>query len=206
MNESLNRTELSRLIIESLEGGISTERFTLLDRILAEDLDAVEYYNNFLDVYACLKKNGDMFADNFSNSSDTELDMEVWKALAHVENTANVVHIEKVPEETQLISIDRSCVKKVEHTVSKFFLVTAITSSAAMLFILLLVLLTPDAPPVVARLTDAVGVVWNDAELPMAQGSELRARNVTLLDGFAEVEFNDGAVVVIEAPAEFDLE
>ena len=58
----------------------------------------------------------------------------------------------------------------------------------------------------VATLTRAVGVDWaEDSELRPSLGESLRAGKLKLDAGLAQVEFRQGAYVVLEGPAEFDL-
>lgn len=67
---------------------------------------------------------------------------------------------------------------------------------------------TPAHRPVVATLTDAVGVQWrsDDKPVPMPMGAQLVAyERFTLTHGFAEITTNRGAVALIQAPATFEL-
>lgn len=58
----------------------------------------------------------------------------------------------------------------------------------------------------VATLTRAVGVDWaEDSELRPSLGEPLSAGKLKLDAGLAQVEFRQGAYVVLEGPAEFDL-
>ena len=59
-------------------------------------------------------------------------------------------------------------------------------------------------PVVVATLTGAVDSAWGDAPFPMAAGTPITAaQRLTLSRGFAELTFENGAKVVVEAPAVF---
>ena len=58
----------------------------------------------------------------------------------------------------------------------------------------------------VATLTSAVGVDWAaDSELRPSLGESVRAGKLKLDAGLAQLEFRQGAYVVLEGPAEFDL-
>lgn len=56
----------------------------------------------------------------------------------------------------------------------------------------------------VATLTNSVGCSWGLAEKP-AKGSRLRAGRIEVSAGVAEITFDDGTVVLIEAPAVLEL-
>lgn len=199
--------ELNELILKSLEGAISDEQFLRLDRLIAGDPLAADYYVKFMATHISLGQSTSLSC-SVVRSEDAGIDMSLWEALAESERNAETVEIVKpvVDSNPNFKFSQKRKTVQLRRQFSKLSLITAFLSSAAMLFILLLVLLTPDQPPVVARLTDSVGVVWNDVELPTENGSELRAGNISLLDGYVEIEFDGGAVVVIESPAEFDLE
>ena len=68
----------------------------------------------------------------------------------------------------------------------------------------------PDAPPEVADagvavLTRSVAAVWGPSELPTAVGSVLRPGRLRLDSGLAQIEFYNGAVAVVEGPADLDV-
>jgi hypothetical protein len=78
-------------------------------------------------------------------------------------------------------------------------------SAAAALCILAMILFTPKSSPV-AVLTDAVDAEWAGSNRIPFMGESLHTGVLTLSAGFAELAFNEGAVVVVEAPAVFDLQ
>ena len=202
MSNAKNRIELSKLIIESLEGTISAERFTLLDRILAKNPEAVEYYNYFLDIHAHLKKPGYVFSENFSISSDPEFDIDMWQALAENEKTAPGVLVEKPIEKPVKMGMIK--VEKVKRTISRFSIYTLALSTAAVLLFIVMILLTP-VRPIVATLTNSINAEWiSEDEMP-AEGDVLRQGTYYLEKGLVQILFDNGAKVILEGPADFEL-
>ena len=64
---------------------------------------------------------------------------------------------------------------------------------------------TPVAPKNVAVLTRAINPVWGPTNLPTDLGSALTAGRLRLNSGLIQLEFYEGAVVVLEGPADFEL-
>jgi len=62
------------------------------------------------------------------------------------------------------------------------------------------------APQVVATLTRTLNAKWDDNTLPTTTGGELFVGEMKLVRGYAQITFMDGAKVVLQAPAQFKLE
>lgn len=63
-------------------------------------------------------------------------------------------------------------------------------------------------PPgqIVARITGTHNCLWRDPQLAIGYGSSLVAgQRIELSEGLAEITFNDGATVLLEGPATFDV-
>lgn len=63
----------------------------------------------------------------------------------------------------------------------------------------------PETPPVIAEIANTFDAELVCGERPIAAGAQLSAGSLTLQRGVAEVEFNSGAKLVIEGPAELQL-
>jgi hypothetical protein len=61
-------------------------------------------------------------------------------------------------------------------------------------------------PPCVARLGATQGAQWAGAEPAEDEGSLAAGRTVVLRQGLAEVIFESGAIVILQGPAEFELQ
>ena len=75
----------------------------------------------------------------------------------------------------------------------------------AIAYLLYLVLL-PVPPASVATLTGGVDVKWADPEQPTDSDSLLQPGTMKLVEGYAQITFDGGAKVIIEAPVEIKLQ
>src|SRR5262249_24725851 len=62
-----------------------------------------------------------------------------------------------------------------------------------------------DQSNAVAVLTRVVDVRWGATELPTEEGDELPKGRLRLEDGWVQVEFFSGAIVILEGPADLEL-
>jgi hypothetical protein len=80
---------------------------------------------------------------------------------------------------------------------------------AAMLMVigyLLYIIMQPVAPATVATLTDGMDVKWANPNFPTELGSLLGQGSMKLVEGYAQITFDEGARIIVEAPAEINLE
>jgi hypothetical protein len=64
-----------------------------------------------------------------------------------------------------------------------------------------------DPQDFVARVTGTHNCIWRDPRAAIAYGSHLAAgQRIELAEGLAEITFNDGATVLLEGPASFDVD
>ncbi len=61
-------------------------------------------------------------------------------------------------------------------------------------------------PDPIAQLTDAVDARWENFNTPRKPGAKLWAGPLFLREGFARIELNSGVSILVQAPAEFNLE
>ena len=203
MKNRMSKTKLSKLIINSLEGNISPEEFILLETILTQDPDARGYYNNFLNIHATLRKDGNMFSEYLSQESDPEFDLELWQALAENEKVAP--EIETAPEPAQEIVEVLAKPEKTVYKISKPILCIAILSTAAMLIVGVIAFLNP-VVPIAGVLTDSINAEWINKGTKPVIGNVLREGEMILIGGCAEITLQHGAVITVEAPAKIELD
>jgi hypothetical protein len=130
-----------------------------------------------------------------------------WQELAEAEKVAPAVGIPQEKPPQQLYKVTYPASKKRE--VRKFTIVTLFISVAAML--LLFLLLKFDIGRNIyeneAILTDSINGSFADLSKPMEIGDSLSSTKgeYWLQGGFIKLLFHDGAEVVIEAPARFEI-
>ncbi|MFC1766799.1 FecR domain-containing protein [Planctomycetota bacterium] len=154
--------------------------------------------------------NKDLLEDGVTNFSsaifdDPMDDSAVWQALLEAECTApgieRIIESPEVPEKPPA----KAPAKPVR--ISKFWPVTALVSSAALIVLLLYAQLSAWLlPREVATLTSSIKAEWDMADTTIGLGQRLQTKKpMRLTKGLAELVFDEGAKVVVEAPAVFKL-
>ena len=194
--------ELAELVFLSLEDGLSEEKHQKLESLLEREPLARKYYFRLINTYLGVQEPNNLKALH-DRDQDVPYDIELWKALAENEATAPGIHIEKPGEKP--IEMGLMKVEKLERKISRLSVYTLILSAAAMLLLIIMVLSSP-IRPIVATLTDSINAEWiNTKDIP-TDGDPLRQGELTLARGLVEITFDNGAVVVVEAPAVIELE
>ncbi len=195
-------SDIAVYTIKLIDQTISPEEFEELNSIISSNAQAARYYNQLMLAVSDFQESAKEIILE-ETGAETVLNEEFWQLLSVDEKTAPAVEIEKpVPERVpvKMLKIERQ-----PKIVRKSPLYTAVLSIAAMLLMVLIVQLKP-VLPTVASLTDSINAEWSDVKNTPMNGDVLRQGRWNLTKGLAEITFDDGAVVVIEAPAVFDLE
>ncbi|HIJ71880.1 MAG TPA: hypothetical protein HPP87_11030 [Planctomycetes bacterium] len=103
----------------------------------------------------------------------------------------------------------RKRTQQVRTVVSKMRKVLKIGAIAAVVMVVafyLCALLTPVPPVFVATLTDGIDVKWADSQQPTEIESPLRPGLMILEKGYAQITFDEGASIILEAPCKIDLQ
>jgi hypothetical protein len=199
--------ELRLIIDKSVDGTSSEEELKKLDKLIVNEPKLRRYYCEYIYMNIGIER---IFARDIPQDhlqkSDFQYDKELWSKLAQYEREAEFLEIIKEPEARQVI-VEKLKIEKAPRQVDRFWFYTALITTAALILILAYVFNNPrQVNPLVATLVDTVNARWADPSLPSEVGSDLRTGSRKLLKGFAEVKFDDGAVVIIEGPSEFVLE
>ncbi len=212
----MNSDQIKRMfeLFEAVrEGTITDAQFSHLDQILAENELACKYYFEFINMCVNLKSRKALeetpVVNEFPDKDDLPYDERLWQALANDEKTAPAIHIEKPKMDSEIQFVNKAQVQKTSHKVSKPLLYTAILSTAALVFLLVYVnFILPPPSQAVATLVDSFNAEWGGMDSPAVIGSRLRNRqgSLWLQKGLVEIEFDYGAKVLIQAPANFELE
>ncbi len=200
--------KVEELLILSLEGVISPEEVKTLNELVKSDPEMMRHSVRFLVNISNLQRSAKISAFDLSDySPDSSFDMELWRSLAENEKTAPTIMVEQ-PKQPPLEPVQMLKVEKMPRQINKFSLATAIISLAAMLLMIAYVMLMPPAASQVATLTDSAGAKWADSPNSTAVGSRLfnYGEPMQLLKGVVKIEFDYGAEVILEAPAEIRLE
>lgn len=214
MNDDNKQIVLAELIQKELDGLLTDQEFSSLQKILSNDTEAMSYYVRTMLSISAFSANS--IVPSIESITIPEKDMhsdvlseDMWKALAEYEKTAPEI---EVPEEKP----SRELIQKVvyppreERKVSKFRVFTLMISSAAILFFVLFLRFAPEKPYTkeVATLVDQMNVQWADSTVNFKNGDRLWTNQmpVGLDKGIVKIQYDDGVDVLIEGPAKFVVE
>jgi len=193
--------ELAELVQGLLDGVLTDGESARLEALLAEP-HLLRCYVRLMMLAALLQESEFAGAGPRLNGDGDLLD--AWfHALAETEQTAPTVDVPRPPEpKVHRIKPAR------RSSVSRSNLWTALVSSAALIALLVYAHIGPIGRAVrVATVTGAIECRWMGDER-LGIGDRLTDHDPVhvLREGFVEVTFDNGAVVVIEAPARFAVE
>ncbi len=206
MTQPINR-QMDELILQLIDGVISDEGFGVLKQWIKQDPQAAEYYCRFLNDYAAVKMEISSIPDRSESlSMEDGLDRDLWKALAETEKTAPTIKTERQAFRLPRQTVEMQPVEKTSKKINKSLLLTAISSLAAFLMLAVYVVLNPrTSPPIVGTLTRAIDARGADSA-KLDPGRDLRAGPFYLEQGLAEIRMDSGAAVILEGPAEVELQ
>ena len=200
--------EIAELILKEIDGVITEQEFAELCDCLRKDPAMLDYYLEFISLCAEMLKPGEVAipGDCFSTVEDIG-QSALWLALAENERTAETVYIEKPAPLPPVDSVRRDRVGP-RQKVSRIALYTAIISTAALLLMIAYVVTHPrKSRDAVATLTGGSHAVWSQADGPAGENERLYTNSTLfLIEGFAEITFDNQARVVLQSPAEISIE
>lgn len=212
MDDERGTIELYELILKSLEGTISREEFEVLKSRLSEEPDDVKHYVDFMATYAAMYQPGSACAFVLAPDADAEMrfDNILWHALAENEKVAAGVEVSN-PDRDEVSTTEREFserrgIIKRRRKVSRLSLYTAIISTAALAMMMAYVIFNPRVEPIVAAVTDVMDARWAEDFKISDSYMELRPGRMRLSRGFAEITFDGGAVVLVQGPADVEVE
>lgn len=204
-NDRMN-SNMDDLLYLLLEDALDEEGVRRVERWLSSGDEAKHDYLNFIKDYAAMKDQANSMIDMNDETVTIrdEYDAELWSALAEVERVA-----ERIPEDKNE-GQPRPLIQKVERgkvlKFNKSSLMTIILSAAAIILVVLFVRISPPASVEVATLSSSLDAVFA-GDVSYSSGSRLSNAkdSLWLQKGVVTIEFDYGAEVVVEAPAEFCL-
>jgi hypothetical protein len=202
-----NNAKMDDLLFLLVEGALDSEGIDRIEAWLSSGHEAKAYYLNFMNDYAAMKAQAraviDM--DEGSFAIHDAFDAELWTALAEVERAAERLpedkHVKPRPELIQKVERKRTMMP-----LNKTAIMTIALSTAAIFLIVLFLRVSPPASISVATLTRSMdAVIMGDTAYESGSRLSNSANSLWLQKGVVTIEFDYGAEVVIEAPAEFCL-
>ncbi len=204
MSEKKSNLNFQELLLAHLDGSITPEQQQELKCLLREDADMRKYYTECIILYASLKRYCSASLPVDQMNQDEILDAQTWEILARMEDSGVAIEIPKEQPQQELI-------QKVEHpntkrNANKTSRIIGLLSIAAMLLFIMTVQFLPSrAPKPVASLVRSFNAVWSNSDGLMEKGTRLwnDDQRYCLDQGLAEIVFDNGVKVLIEAPSEF---
>ena len=199
--------ELRELIEKALDGTISSAELVKLDDCITHNPKQRQYYCEYLYMTVGLMRLCDYTPLTGVEEYDKLYFESLWNALfleektaqaAISEESADKAEVDYTPEENQEIGTPR---------VSKFLIGTAAACLMALLFILTSArLYQMFATREVATLTTSLNAAFVDNQSVISGTRFLNRKTLSFLQtGLIEILFDEGAEVLLEAPAMFQL-
>jgi hypothetical protein len=192
-----------QLVLKFKDQTITDEEQLRLDKALREEPENCELLMQVVEVYTRLMRS-EAIAAPASNGLNFAAD-EMLHQFSEWENVApSVIAEEASPADRPLI---RKVVReKNTYHMNKTSAVMALLSMAAVLFIVVFFRFAPARSMEVATLTNSMDAVFVNSENPTVGGRlSCHVRPLWLQKGVIEITFDYGASVVIEGPAQFQL-
>ncbi|MBI9019396.1 MAG: sigma-70 family RNA polymerase sigma factor [Phycisphaerae bacterium] len=197
---------LAVLVAEMLDGSIDPQKFELLQNQLLAEPQQLAYYIEHISLCANLKKYQTINQPvNPSEGNQEHIFCEVVEADLAARTEIELA--KQAQPEKEKITYQRS-------SLSPWTIYRVFGAIAAMIIIALLltaiqqfgsqVRYREPRKPVVASLSQQIGALWMGDD-QFNPGDPMRAGQFELVEGLANIEFRDGAQVVIQAPAQIEL-
>ncbi|MBN2513134.1 MAG: FecR domain-containing protein [Sedimentisphaerales bacterium] len=139
-------------------------------------------------------------------AAQEDRNLSLWRELSWEEKNAPAVPQDKTADDTAKIIPDRSRIVPIKHRVNRLSVATIISLAAALLLMMTYIYFHPYASIETATLVDAMNVQWaEEMRMPGPQGRIKTLVPMTLLQGIARIQMDDGVDLVVESPAKFEL-
>lgn len=209
MDEAVKKT-LEELLILALEDTISLEQIEQVNSLLKDHPERIRHTIRFLQIASHIKQ-----SKKLAGMSKAWLSMDsqdsfsgFMRLMAEHEKKADAVEIEKEKEAVKQKPEKITPFSKSRPQVSKFSVYTLILSSAALIFLVAYAyFVSMNRGIEVATLIDSMGAQWAGTESIMSKGMRFTTgrKPVSLKEGLADLCFDNGAVLTLEGPAEFQI-
>ncbi len=196
-------SEFKLQVFKLLYDQANEEERAAIETTLQKNERAVGWYIEQSMICATLRMNSEASQEERYEDIPS-FDSEEMMALAEYEKFAPSVHIPE-PDEEEAVIRKLHVVEKTPRKINKLSLFSTIISTAAFLAVVAYLHFSPlPVSQPVATLTDMTHAVWSAGDDDLSKGRQIGAGNWhELLQGFAEITFDNGAVVTLESPVSF---
>jgi hypothetical protein len=201
--------QLEDLLTLAVEGQISEQQVRDLNALIDRHPERIRYAVRYLQFVSLLKRServAGMSRSWIPEDDSQEAYMESLKQMARAEIAAPVVAALPAEADDIIPSIPLRRASLRER-INKTAIYTAILASAALLMLLSYIHLVPVRQTGgLGYLTSSVHAEWASVNGPILQDKALYPGPMKLVRGLAEITMDTGATVIVESPAEFELE
>ncbi len=222
------KSKLTPLILASLEGSATPQEIQLVKQQLENDPQAMDYYIELVEMYASLKQSAcdlaetdhaskearDLLVEAIGNDQlrgtidqayQEEIEREYNKKIAELRLSE---YLENQPAGSDLENVaTRKRQKAFSKTSFRNTRNLFISIAACLIVAISLVFVyQPKTLSVVAKVVDSYQAKW--LEMPLRDNAKISlvTKSYHLISGYAEIEFDKGAKVILEGPVEIKLE
>ncbi|AQT68825.1 FecR protein [Anaerohalosphaera lusitana] len=201
--------ELFDLFEGAREERLTEKEFARLDHLVATDEFSCRLYVKYMNMCSDLR-HFEYLDQNCTSEEPCEFcDPKefnyILRALAAEEKNAEVYEDLAVKDEQEQHVIATVHDYPHEREYAKWPIVTFAVSAAAMLMLAVIILFVPGTPEIVAYVGDSVDTSWQIGHPDQNNMDAMREGSYSLGDGLLEMDFLNGAEVVVEGPASFEL-
>ena len=193
------------LLLDCLfENQASADDVHKIQDIIRREPEAERYYFSYVELKSGLHILESLDCDSFPSPESIESMM--LEFAEYEKNAPRIDLLDKDCHESELPPLIRPSREK--QRLSKIGIFGLISGIAAILFVVALPVLIPFKPRVeVATVVDQMNVVWaNSACKPQGSNRLLtNCRPFELKKGYVEIKYDQGAIVVVEAPSSFQI-
>jgi len=199
------RLQLCELIVRKIEGTLTNEEAALLNETLERHQEAVDLYVDLAVLYASLSKPGKVSLLETASEDHTGRQLDnLLLELSRAEDCAEPLPADPQAEPELIQRVQR---EKIVHNVSRTSLALLAVSAAAMLLLVLFVKFAPvPSKGLIGTLCRSIDARWLDPSGTLRDGCDLYSGPLHLAKGYAEIQTDQGATIILQAPVELELE
>ncbi len=198
------KTRILELAIKAVDADITPMEAKELEGYISTSKAMAQYYSKCMKTHLSLLEFQVLNASVRKSNRDV-FDNALWQEMALHEKMAPEIDIpaEEKPRDLILLKVEKPVV---ERKVNKTLLWTTFISTAAFLMMIAYLTVVPYFEPVsVATVTDTMGTQAADAVFSTGDRLVNQKEFYIVPEGIANIQFDSGASIVVEAPAEFRL-
>ncbi len=195
-------TEISDLVVHSLNGTLDQQNLQRLETLLQSNPQALEYYTEIVLVHTNIFS---MKGTTYLRGQESAVqDWNLWHDLLKQEmNSPTIPQPAKEKEEEKSIPEPMAMAPRKPDKLSLF---SILVSSAALFYLLLLAHFGTPQKMSYGTLLESYDATWSDPSFQLRPGDKISSQPLSLADGLLKIRMNDNSIVLIQGRTEFSLD